>query len=255
MTYKVKLNVFEGPFDLLVYLIENAKMNIYDIKVSEITSQYVKYIDEMQQMDVSISSEFMVLAAELIDIKSKMLLPKINTDGEEVLDEDPRSDLVERLLEYKRFKNISEMLEQGEKENIYIYEKPQEDISKYTDEPDEHLSLEINQFVAAFNAFLLKKKKIEEIKERYEKIERQKISAEARVDFIKKIFQLDRKKTVLFDELVPDKKDNYDIALSFSSVLEMLKQKRLVAEQKVTFGDISISATENLDMEEEQNDR
>ena len=93
MSYKVKLDIFEGPFDLLVYLIENAEMNIYDIQVSKITNQYLAYIDQMKTLDVTLASEFMVLAAALIEIKSKMLLPRIKSEGEGLIDEDPRADI------------------------------------------------------------------------------------------------------------------------------------------------------------------
>ena len=89
MSYKVKINIFEGPFDLLVYLIENARMSIYDISVSEITTQYLDYIEEMKRTDVLMASEFMVLAATLIDIKSKMLLPRMVMDGDSGDYEDP----------------------------------------------------------------------------------------------------------------------------------------------------------------------
>lgn len=120
MAYKVKLNTFEGPFDLLVYLIENARMNIYDIQVSEITAQYIDYIEKMQRLDVNVSSEFMVLAAELIELKSKMLLPRAPVDEDGTVDEDPRSGLVQKLLEYKRFKAISKMLSERETEGRMI---------------------------------------------------------------------------------------------------------------------------------------
>jgi len=249
MGYKVKLNIFEGPFDLLVYLIESARMSIYDIKVSEITEQYMRYISEMEQMDVELSSEFMVLAAQLIEIKSKMLLPRAGTDGEETLGDDPRTELMERLLEYKKFKNISEMLAAGERRAARIYEKPQEDISRYTDEPDEYLKLGINEFVNAFDLFLEKKKKLAEIRERYVRIERQKISAETKMDQIRGLFETDRNRALPFDELVADKKDRYDIALSFSSLLEMIRQQRLTAEQQALFGEILVKATDKLDEE------
>ena len=104
MSYKVRLQTFEGPFDLLVYLIENAEMSIYDIKISEITSQYLAYIQTMQEMDVHVASEFMVLASALIEIKSKMILPRMVDPGDgNVVEEDPRTELVVRLLDYKRF--------------------------------------------------------------------------------------------------------------------------------------------------------
>ena len=249
MGYKVRLDVFEGPFDLLVYLIESARMSIYDIRVSEITKQYIDYLEEMQQMNVAVSSEFMVLAAELIDIKSKMLLPRTVNEEGEVVAEDPRTDLVARLLEYKKFKIASEILREGEIENFHIYEKPQEDISEYTESPDEYLKLDIDQFVNAFNLFLDRKKKIEEIRQRYERIERQKVRAEHRMEFIQSLFLADPNKTVTFSDLVQDNKDRYDIALSFSSMLEMIKQTKLTAEQKRLFGEILVSATKHINEE------
>ena len=246
MGYKVRLDVFEGPFDLLVYLIESARMSIYDIKVSEITSQYISYLEEMQQMNVAVSSEFMVLAAELIDIKSKMLLPRTVDEDGEFVGEDPRTDLVTRILEYKKFKIASEILREGEVANFRIYEKPQEDISEYTESPDEYLKLDIDQFINAFNLFLSRKKKIEEIKQRYERIERQKISAEHRMQFIQDLFKADPNKKIPFGDMVQDKTDRYDGALSFSSMLEMIKQTKLTAEQKRIFGEIIVGATEHI---------
>jgi segregation and condensation protein A len=265
MAYKVKLNTFEGPFDLLVYLIENARMNIYDIQVSEITAQYMDYIERMQRLDVNVSSEFMVLAAELIELKSKMLLPRgpVDEDGGE--DEDPRSGLVQKLLEYKRFKAISGMLSEREQEGRRIFEKPQEDISEYTDNPDETLLLNMPQFVAAFNAFIERKKKVQQIHEHYQRVERQKVSAEQRKDFIRALFamngsasaddptslddsdwQIDTDRVVPFDEMVPDKNDHYDVALSFTSVLEMIRQRRVTADQAALFAEIYVKATEHL---------
>ena len=126
--YKVKLQSFEGPFDLLVYLIENAEMSIYDIKISEITTQYLAYIKAMEERDVALAAEFMVLASSLIEIKSKMILPRMTEDGQALVEEDPRTELVARLVEYKQFKEIAEMLEQREERSFNIFEKPQEDI-------------------------------------------------------------------------------------------------------------------------------
>jgi segregation and condensation protein A len=200
----------------------------------------------MQQMNVAVSSEFMVLAAELIDLKSKMLLPRTADPDGEGEAEDPRTDLALRILEYKKFKIASEMLREGEQKNFHIYEKPQEDISQYTDSPDEYLTLEIGQFVNAFNNFLARKKKIEEIKRRYERIERQKLSAEHRMQFIQSLFAADPNRKILFGDMVQDKSDRYDIALSFSSMLEMIKQRRLLAEQKRLYGEITVTATDKI---------
>ena len=154
MSYKVSLQTFEGPFDLLVYLIENAQMSIYDIKIAEITKQYMEYIETMKSMDVLVATEFMVLAATLIDIKSKMLLPRTATIDGTYIDEDPRSELVERLLEYKKYKKGADFLKEKEELMSMVYEKPQEDISAYLEEPDEYLALDIKQFASAFELFL-----------------------------------------------------------------------------------------------------
>lgn len=247
MGYRVKLNVFEGPFDLLVYLIEHARMNIYDIQVSEITAQYLKYVEDMQKADVNVSSEFMVLAAALIEIKSKMLLPRtVSDDGTGLIAEDPRTELVEKLVEYKRFKMISEMLEARADETAMHLEKPQEDLTEYMGEPDEYLSLDIDKFKAAFEAFLNRKKKLEEIRSHHKRSEKQRITAESRMMDIREFFRGRESDEADFKELIQKKDDKYDVAVTFSSVLEMMKSRRLDAEQKYLFGDITVKATESL---------
>lgn len=246
MGYKVKLNVFEGPFDLLVYLIEHAQMNIYDIEISEITRQYLAYMEEMKRLDVPLASEFLVLAAALIEIKSKMLLPRTTPGDENVEFEDPRTDLVEKLVEYKRFKLLAEMLRRQEGAAMRILEKPQEDLSIYTGEPDEYLKLELRQFVAAFNLFLQKKKKEDELRRHHIRTEKQKVTAEARMADIQNFFLENHKAEADFRELVKRKEDKYDIALTFSSVLEMMKERRLDADQKDIYGTITVKATDRL---------
>jgi segregation and condensation protein A len=114
MQLNVKTLNFEGPFDLLLHLIKKNEMDIYDIKIYEITSQYLDYLDELKEMDLEITSEFIVIAAALIEIKSKMLLPKEKKEVEDINEEDPRKELVEKLLQYKKFKAVSEFLKQQE---------------------------------------------------------------------------------------------------------------------------------------------
>ena len=123
MSYKVKLQTFEGPFDLLVYLIENAQMSIYDIEIKSITGQYLEYIKAMQEMDIAVATEFMVLASSLIEIKSKMILPRISESGENMIEEDPRRELVARLVEYKKFKQAARILQEQEEAAESIFEK------------------------------------------------------------------------------------------------------------------------------------
>jgi len=239
MTYKVKLNIFEGPFDLLVYLIEHARMSIYDIRVSEITTQYLAYIEEIKKQDVSIAQDFMVLAAELIELKSKMLLPGSSEEVAFEEGEDPRKGLVAQLLAYKRFKDMAEFLAEQEELNLHIHTKPQEDLSIYTNEPDELLKTDMNQFVKAFRTFLFRKQKLEEIKKNYERVERQRMSVEGRVEQIRRFF-LSRKKAS-FKELVAKDTGRYNIVLTFMSLLELIKQSTIVVKQKERYGDMEIT--------------
>lgn len=247
MSYRVKLNIFEGPFDLLVYLIEHARMSIYDIKISEITTQYINYVKQMEEADIVLSSDFMVLAAELLEIKSKMLLPRsVPDDPDGELYEDPRTELVAKLQEYKKFKAISAMLEERNEEAAMALEKPQEDLAEYTGEPDEYLNLDIEQFKAAFELFILRKKRLEELREHHIRTEKQRITTELRMTGIKEFFKREGLRKTDFRSLVKDKDDKYDVSVTFTSVLEMMKERTLDAEQRRLFGDITVKATDKL---------
>lgn len=247
MSYRVRLNVFEGPFDLLVYLIEHAQMSIYDIRISEITEQYVDYIKRMKEADINVSTEFMVLAAELLEIKSKMLLPRaVPEDDDAALTEDPRTELVARLREYKLFKELSGMLEERYEQTAACLEKPQEDLSEFTGEPDEYLTLDMDQFTAAFEAFLQRKKNLEEIRAHHIRTEKQRITTELRMGEIRNFFRDRDIREANFRELIPRADDRYEISVTFSSVLELMKEHRLDAQQKRLFGDITVTATDEL---------
>ena len=240
--YKVRIDKFEGPFDLLVYLIQNAKMDIYDIRVAEITEQYIGYLKEMGELNVEVSSEFIVLAAVLIRLKSHMLLPRVNDAGEVIIDEDPRMELASRLAEYVKTKKIAEMLQERLEANQCIHEKPAEDMSEYLGSPDELLKADIEQFVNAFNAFLQKKKRVADVKKRYQRIKRERASIEDRINYMSSIIK-DRVSVgeyIDFTELVPEEADRYDITLSFMSLLEMIKMQEVDARQEKNYGNISV---------------
>ncbi|HPX70561.1 MAG TPA: segregation/condensation protein A [Bacillota bacterium] len=240
MGYKVKIQQFEGPFDLLVYLIEHAKMSIYDIKVSEITSQYLDYISELKRQDVSVAQEFMVLAAELIQLKSEMLLPK-REDEELASCEDPRKELVARILEYKRFKAVAALLAQKEEEGSHIHVKPKEDISVYASEPEESIYSSTEQFVSAFRGFIFKKQRMAEMHRQYERLERNRMSIEDRISQIMGLFGKRKKKKMMFSEMVERDPSRYGTVLTFVSLLELLKQRAVSAKQKKRFSDIEVS--------------
>ena len=233
---------------MLVYLIEHARMSIYDIRISEITAQYIKYVEQMREADVNLASEFMVLAAQLLEIKSKMLLPRtvIDEEGETVY-EDPRTELVAKLAEYKKYKAASEMLEERREIAAASLEKPQEDLTEFTGEPDEYLILDADKFKLAFEDFLQRKKRLDEIRAHHIRTEKQRITTEARIAGIRNFFkELPEGQRANFNELVQNKESKYDISVTFSSVLEMMKERQLDAEQKKLFGDIEVYATEHL---------
>jgi len=241
--YKVKLDVFEGPFDLLVYLIERSRMSIFDIKVSEITTQYLAAIEEMKAQDINVSQEFMVLAAELIEIKTRMLLP-IERDKETDLPiEDPRTELVQRIQEYKQFKEMAKFFDDQAELTSHVHAKPQEDIDAFRGEEDVLLKGDMQQFIDAFLLFISKKKRTEEMRQRYERLERQRVSVEAKIAQIRDFFK--KKVKLFFSELLSGDKSRMNKVVSFMSVLELLKQGELTATQEERYGDISIELRDN----------
>lgn len=238
--YKVRIDQFEGPFDLLVYLLENARMDIYDIKVAEITEQYIAYLKEMESLDVEVGSEFIVLAAILIRLKSHMLLPRVTETGEIVLEEDPRTELAGRLAEYVRVKRIAEILQERYDYFSAVHKKPAEDMTDYIDSPFEELRVNEAQMVEAFKLFLQKKQKVEEVTERYQRPRRKRESVEERIKAMHAMLdeKFSKGETVLFSELLPEKADRVDVTLSFMSLLAMIKNQEIDAEQKDSFGEI-----------------
>ncbi len=240
----VKLDIFEGPFDLLVYLIEKDKVDIYDIPIADITRQYCDYIERMEKINLEGMSEFLLLAATLIEIKSKMLLPSSfqaeAPEGEER--EDPRMTLVEKILEYKKFKQLAEFFREKEEQSLRVKYKVQEDFDDYIDgENREYIHIDLDDFVKAFNLFLHKKKKLYDIRKNYELIEGEKINVEKKTEEIKRRFN--HKKRVSFYELLENAYDRYELILTFSIILELVKQDYFTASQKNTFGDIVLIKT------------
>ena len=251
--YKVRIDKFEGPFDLLIYLLENARMDIYDIKVAEITEQYIGYLKEMEELNVEVDTAFIVLAAVLIRLKSRMLLPRINEAGEIEIVEDPRIELRGRLLDYMRIKKAAEMLMAAEEYNLAVHEKPAEDMSVYLGNPDEILQVSDEQMVNAFILFLTRKRKVEEVTRRYSRVRRRKETIESRIsemtELLEKKFREGNGK-VLFNELRPEKPDRYDITLSFMSLLSMIKNHGYDAEQTENFGEIKVIRRETADVQQ-----
>ena len=251
--YKVRIDKFEGPFDLLIYLLENARMDIYDIKVAEITEQYIGYLKEMEELNVEVDTEFIVLAAVLIRLKSRMLLPRINEAGEIEIVEDPRIELRGRLLDYMRIKKAAELLMAAEEYNLAVHEKPAEDMSVYMENPDEILQVSDEQMVNAFIQFLTRKRKVEEVTRRYSRVRRRKDTIETRINEMTEILERKFREgngKVLFYDLLPEKPDRYDITLSFMSLLSMIRNQGYDAEQNENFGEIKVIKRETADVQQ-----
>ena len=213
-------------------------MSVYDIKVSEITSQYIEYIREAEKYDVEVAQEFMVMAAELIEIKSRMLLPRpVEAPGDEPM-EDPRSSLVARILEYKQYKEIADFLKEQEELTSHVHSKPAEDLADYTGEEEELLKGDMDSFAKAFMAFILKKQRLEEMHRTYERVERARMSMENRIVQMTEMFRTRR--IVKFSEMIKNDDSPFNRVITFMSLLELLKQRSVTAEQKKRFGDITI---------------
>lgn len=241
MNIEFKINEFEGPLDLLLHLIKESKMDIMNIEIEKITEQYMSYLDSQEKMNLEIASEYLVLASELIEIKSKLLLPniKLEENGEEV-EEDPREDLVKRLLEYQAYKEITKVLHEKEEERSMIYTKIPENYSNYSDGVVEvKAEYEIDDLVNALKNYLLRKKESKPINT---KVTVNEISVSSRRHDIRNI--LKTKKRISFFELFPVVSKEYIVA-TFLAVLEMAKSKELIIKQEDSFGEIICEVVSN----------
>ena len=234
MNVEFRINDFEGPLDLLLHLIKESKMDIMNIEIELITKQYMEFLDSQEKMNLEISSEYLVLASELLEIKSRLLLPnnKVLENGEEV-NEDPREELVNRLLEYQTYKNITSLLQEKEMLRKDIYTKSPENIKNYIDERTEiHADVTLDDLLAAFQRYY--QRKIDN-KPLNTKVTVNEISVSSRRHDIKNI--LKTKKRVSFFELFPIVSKEYVVA-TFLAVLEMAKSGELTITQNDTFDDI-----------------
>lgn len=233
MNVEFKINEFEGPLDLLLHLIKESKMDIMNIEIEEITKQYMSYLESQEKMNLEIASEYLVLASELIEIKSKLLLPSGKNEDNEENVEDPREELVNRLLEYQAYKEITKVLQEKEELRREIYTKSPENIKNYVDEVSEvTCDITLDELVEAFKKYL--ERKIDN-KPLNTKITVKEITVSSRRHEIKKILRIKGK--VSFVELFPVVSREYVVA-TFLAILEMAKSKELIITQNDTFDDI-----------------
>ena len=232
MNIEFKINEFSGPLDLLLHLIKEAKMDIMDIEIEKITKQYMDYLALQEKMNLEIASEYLVLASELLEIKSKLLLPREKLE-EEVEEVDPREELVNRLLEYQAYKEITKVLHDKESLRSEIYTKAPENIKEYIDENKEiKCDVTLDDLIEAFKKYLQRKKENEPLKT---KVTVNEISVSSRRYDIKKMLSL--KGRVSFFELFPVVSKEYVVA-TFLAILEMAKDRELIIKQDNTFSEI-----------------
>ena len=243
MGIPVKLQVFEGPLDLLLHLIDKNKVNIYDIPIVEITQQYLDYIQEMQKQDLNIMSEFMVMAATLIDIKCRMLLPKeINDEGEE---EDPRAELVQQLLQYKMYKYMSYELRDRMNEAAHTFYKKEsipKEVLEYkqpvnTDGILDGISLGLLRQIFD-NVMRRQEDKMDPIRSKFGKIEKEEVSLPDKLEYIVNYAKVH--KTFSFKNLLQRQCSKMQIVVTFLAVLELMKSGVVQIRQEKIFDDIQI---------------
>lgn len=245
MAIPVKLEVFEGPLDLLLHLIDKNKIDIYDIPIVTITDQYLEYVNAMEKEDLNVVSEFLVMAATLIDIKSRMLLPKqVNEDGEE---EDPRDELVQKLLEYKMYKYMSLELRDRELDaGRSLYKKPTvpEEVLKYEAPIDLDAMLGDITLVKLNEIFksVMKRQedKVDPIRSKFGNIEKEEVSLTDKMDYVRSYAH--EHKRFSFKQLLLKQSSKMHVIVSFLAVLEMMKMGEIVISQENIFDDILIES-------------
>ena len=239
MEYTITIDAFSGPLDLLLHLIKESNINIWDIEIDKITKQYMDYINQMEKMNLNIASEYLVMAAELIEIKSSSLLPKPELPEDEY-EEDKRENLINRLLEYEAIKNITSAFKELENSRNDIYTKVPSELTNYQEQIkyDEKV-LDLSELINAFNEFM---KRRELDKPLNTKITGKEYSVEKRNFEIKNILKV--KKQIEFFELF----DNFDrdyIVVTFLSILDLAKKQQLEIIQDKNFNKIILSNKES----------
>lgn len=235
MEYLIKINEFEGPLDLLLHLIKESNIDIKDIEINQITKQYLDYITKMEELNINVASSYLVMAAELMEIKSKSLLPvteEENSEDEEIIS---KENLINKLIEYEKYKNMVNTFKDMENDRQNIYVKAPEKVSNYVDNVivnDNDTS--IDDLVEAFKKFL---ERVDKEKPVTTKITNKEYSVKDRKKSIRNI--LKEKKKVLFTELFEENNISF-IVVTFLSILEMAKEREITIRQDNNFNDITV---------------
>lgn len=237
--HKFLINEFEGPLDLLLHLIKQSKLDIYEIKLVDITEQYLNYIKEMQDLNLDIASEYLVMAAELIEMKSRFLLPRKETNEESDYEENPEEELKRRLLEYKKYKDHSIKFKELAENRKQYFTKVPEKINEITNE-----KLINSNDISVFDLLEVFKKVLD--KQRYlkplnTKITKKELSLQERIAKIRSVLKTNKK--VSFVSLFEEFTKSY-VVITFLSILEMSKRNEIIIKQENNFEEIYIERVE-----------
>lgn len=231
--YPVRLENFEGPLDLLLHLIRKHEVNIYDIPISLVTSQYLVYLNLMEELDLEVAGEFLVMAATLIHIKSRLLLPRPAPEQEDS-EEDPRDVLVRRLIEHQKFKAAAEMLHERETVRSAQWTRPDAALADLGgDEPEPELEVDLFGLMTAFRAVLERAKQRPQVP-----LPGEQISIEARIDQL--LARLSETEACGFEDLFQDAATRADLIVTFLALLEMIRLEAVRVYQTGAFGEIRI---------------
>ena len=247
MALPVKIENFEGPLDLLLHLIDVNKFNIFDIPIVEITEQYLEFVRNMETKDLNVMSEFLVMAATLLEIKAKMLLPvEVDEDGEEI---DPREELVQKLLEYKMYKYMSyELKDRMQDAAKAMYKNPTipEEVEGYIEPVDKEKligDLTLKKLNDIFQSVMKRQNdKMDPIRSKFGKIEKEEVSLEEKLDFVEAYAR--EHGTFFFRKMLEGQTSKMQIVVTFLAILELMKTGKIVIRQETAFADIVISSAQ-----------
>jgi len=233
--YSIKLNDFEGPLDLLLFFIKRDEIDIYDIPIARITKEFLSYINYMKELDLELAGEFLVMSAELMQIKVRMLLPP--EPGEPEDDTDPRANLVKRLVEYKRFKEVAEGMREMESDAALLAPRGyrEADEVQYPEESTDDLVRDVSLFdlIGSFQFAVdrMPKRKVHEIF-------RVNVTIDEMIDYINDVFS--RRSEITFGELVGEMSERIRVVVTFLALLEVVRSKRVIVRQFQPFGELSL---------------
>lgn len=234
----VKLETFEGPLDLLLHLIKKSEVDIYNIPISEITDQYMEYLRAMEELDLDIASEFLVMTATLIEIKSSMLLPKIKSEDELEDEDDPRKELVEKLIEYRKYKEFAEQLKDIEKNNVVYFKSP-EIIDDIEDNSAFFNNITLDNLMHTFNRIVKQyENKFNENSKIPQNIKHDEYKIEDKMGYMMQL--INEKGSINFQYIFNRAKSKEEVIVIFLALLELIRLKKIRAVQYKSYGDIVV---------------